>query len=126
MTLSIDIISADGNRRVIESAENIAARTRFGIEKAHYRTGQTLMAEFSRQVLDKSGKTGNLYIRKDRIGRRRRHIASAPGETPANRTGAYRRGAGFIVNGINLTFGDSEDHAYWLELGTRRMKKRPG
>jgi len=124
--MKLDIISAEGNRRSFEAAENITARTRFGIEKSLYRTGKDLVGEFNRQVLDKSAKSGTIYIRKDKLGRRRRHIASAPGETPANRTGVYRRAVGFKVSGINLIFGNSAEYAGFLELGTSRMRKRPG
>ena len=122
----LDIISANGNRKTFESAEQLVANTKFGIQKALYRTGKELIGSFNQQVLAKN-KTGRLYIRKDSIGRRRRHIASAEGESPANRTGAYRRAVGFRVNGSDeLIFGNSAEYSGFLELGTSRMKARPG
>lgn len=126
MSIKLDIVGADGNIRTIESVENIAARTRFGVEKAWWRSGKDIQAEFSRQVLAKD-KTGRLYIRRTRGGARRRHIASAPGETPANRTGVYRKGFGFSVDGAHqLTVGNSTEYAGHLETGTSRMRARPG
>lgn len=133
MAIKLDIVSPGGNTRAIESAENIAANTRFGVEKALWRSGKDVHAEFNRQVLAKD-KTGRLYIRRTKSGARRRHIASAPGETPANRTGAYRKAFGFSVDGAHqLTIGveaigNGPDGKYplWLEVGTRRMKSRPG
>jgi len=125
--MKLEIIDAGGNTRAFESAENIADNTRTGIEKAFWRSGKTLIKKFSEQVLDKQSKSGIIYIRKDRLGRRRRHQSSAAGESPANRTGFYRRSAGFIVQGSRqLVFGDSAPYAGFLETGTSRMKARPG
>jgi len=122
----LDIISAAGNKRSLESAEELIANTKEGIQKALWRTGKDLIGTFNRQVLAKN-KTGRLYIRKDKAGRRRRHIASAAGESPANRTGFYRRNVGFSVNGSReLIFGNSAGYAGFLELGTSRMRPRPG
>ena len=126
MSIQFEIENPSSGRRFFEAAGEIAARTRFGVEKAFWKSGKDIQGEFNRQVLSKN-KTGTLYIRKDRLGRRRKHVASDAGETPANRTGAYRRGFGFIVRGAReLVIGDSEQHALFLELGTTRMKARPG
>lgn len=126
MSIKVDIISPGGNRRSFESAKGLAARTAFGIEKAFYFTGKNLISEFNRQVLAKD-KSGRLYIRKTRSGARRRHRASASGETPANRTGTYRKGIGFRVQGSKqLVFGNSVEYAGFLEIGTSRMDPRPG
>lgn len=126
MSIKLDIIGPDSNRRAFESSENIAARTRFGVEKALWRSGKDIQQEFSRQVLAKD-KSGRIYIRRDRIGRGRRHRSSAPGETPANRTGNYRKAFGFTVDGAHqLTVGNSAEYAGYLALGTSRMRKRPG
>lgn len=133
MSIKLDIVSPSGNKRGIESAENIAANTRFGVEKALWHSGKDISAEFSRQVLAKN-KTGNLYIRRIKGGARRRHIASAAGETPANRTGDYRKAFGFNVDGAHqLTIGveaigSGPDSKYplYLEVGTSRMQARPG
>ena len=125
MSIKVKIIEAAGTERAFESAGNIAANTKFGIEKAFYFIGKDLMGEFNRQVLAKN-KSGQLYIIR-RGKTRRRHIASAPGETPANISGKYRKGIGFKVDGANqLIFGNSAEHAGFLESGTRFMKKRPG
>lgn len=124
--MRVNIISPAGNKQVLRSAQNIAANTRYGIEKSLWQSGKDLIATFSRQVIAKN-KTGRLYIRKTRAGARRRHIASAPGESPANRTGFYRKSAGFQVRGPKeLIFGNSAEYAGFLEIGTSRMAKRPG
>ncbi len=133
MAIKLEIVTPGEGSRFVESIENIAANTRFGVEKALWRSGKDIQAEFSRQVLAKN-KTGRLYIRRSKSGARRRHIASAAGETPANRTGAYRKAFGFSVDGAHqLTIGiervgsgPSSKYPLWLEVGTRRMKPRPG
>lgn len=126
MSIKLDIVDSTGNVRSLESVENIAASTRFGVERALWRSGKDLQAEFNRQVLAKD-KTGRLYIRRNRAGARRQHRASAPGQTPANRTGNYRKSIGFTVDGAHqLTFGNSAEYAGFLEVGTSRMQARPG
>ena len=123
MSIRLDIDGEAGGIRFYESAANIAANTHFGIEKAFWQSGKDITAEFSKQVLAKN-KTGRLYII-----RKRKHRASAPGETPANITGNYRKSVGFQVNqGTNpqLVIGNSAEYAGFLEMGTSRMKRRPG
>ncbi len=127
MSIGLNITDSAGNQRAFESAENIADSTRAGIEKAYWRSGKALVKKLSEQVIDKSEKSGITYIRKDRIGRRRRHQASAAGESPANRRGFYRRSTSFIVQGSHqLVFGNSAPYSGFLEGGTSRMKARPG
>ena len=125
---SIEIVNPAGGRRFFESVDNLAARTHFGIEKAMWKSGKDVIGEFNKQVLAKD-KTGRIYIRRNKAGSRRKHQASAAGQTPANRTGFYRKSVGFIVNqgtSPQLTIGNSAPYAGFLELGTSRMKARPG
>ena len=123
----IEIIEPTGNRRSLESAVDLSKRTNVGIQLGLYKSGKDLQATFNQQVLDKGSKTGRIYIIRDRLGRRRKHQASAAGQSPANRTGNYRRSVGWNVNGSNeLIFGNSAEYAGFLELGTSRMAKRPG
>lgn len=123
----LEIIDPAGNKKAFESALNLDKNTRRGIRAAFFEIGKDLLDTFNKQVLDKSGKSGTIYIRKDRLGRKRRHQASDPGESPANRTGNYRRSAGYQIQGFDrLIFGVTAEHGEWLELGTSRMKPRPG
>lgn len=128
MSIRVDIVgdtSAQADA-FFNSSENIAANTRFGVEKALWQSGKDVLQEFSRQVLAKD-KRGTLYIRRDRLGRGRRHRASAPGQTPANRTGNYRKSRDFSVDGAHqLAVGLRAEYAGYLEIGTSRMKARPG
>lgn len=80
-------------------------------------------------------KTGRWYRVRTASGRRRRHRASAPGETHANLTGALRRSLSWKVHGwerAEFGYGVSTDasnraprYAPFVEFGTRRMEPRP-
>lgn len=126
MSIELKLELSASDRDFIKSAENIDIHTRYGIEKAWWLSGRAVHAEFNKQVLAKD-KTGRLYIRRDRAGRKRKHRASAPGQTPANMTGKYRKSFDFIVRGEHeLAIGATAEYAGFLETGTSRMAKRPG
>lgn len=125
MTVTLDFNVKNGHI-FYPAAEGIAARTRFGVEKALWQSGKDIKKEFNKQVLAKD-KTGRIYFRRTKGGAKRKHQASAPGQTPANRTGTYRKAFDFVVQGHHqLTIGDSAPYAGFLETGTSRMKARPG
>lgn len=117
-----------GNDRVFFQLSKADDKTKRGIRQGFFRLGARLKLEMNRAVLAKN-KSGRVYIRTDRSGRRRLHRASAPGQTPANRTGNYRRNIGFQIRGSKqLEFGvrNGAKYAVFLEKGTSRMKPRPG
>ncbi len=130
-SIELSVTLSKDEAEFIKSSENIGINTRFGIEKALWRSGKDIHAEFKRQTIAKT-KTGRLYILRTDSGTRRKHRASAPGETPASRPpsvggGEYRKGFGFNVRGQHeLVIGDTAAHALWPEAGTSRMRKRPG
>jgi len=100
-------------------------RTRRALRQGLYRIGQGLERQVKADILVKP-KSGRTYMIKTRSGRWRRHIASAPGETIANRTGAYRKSVGFKVHGQSkVEFGAGVHYAGFLENGTPRMEARP-
>lgn len=113
--------------------ENLAQRTKRGIRQGFFQLGSALKVDMNAEVLKKN-KTGRVYIvRTSRgrrgTGRRRRHRSSAPGQTPANLTGNYRRAIGYQIHGSDsLEFGirDDVDYGDFLESGTSRMSPRPG
>ena len=116
------------NRKVFLQIDDLNERTDRGIRQGFFRLGARLKQKLNEDVLKKN-KRGRIYTRKDRAGRRRRHQASSPGQTPANRTGNYRRNIGFQIRGSRqLEFGIREGapYAVFLEDGTGRMKPRPG
>jgi len=119
---------SSGNQEVFLSLENIEDNTRRGIRQGFFRVGRVLRKDL-RQELIKKNKTGRIYIRRTKTGRRRRHRASGPGQTPASFSGNYRRNIGFQIHGSeNMQFGirDGAPYAEFLEDGTSIMAARPG
>ena len=92
-------------KKAFISLTNIDRRTARGIRQGFFKLGQALQSKSSSNILDKSQKSGLVYIRVDSAGRRRRHRSSAAGETHANMTGKLRRARGWKVKGAeSLTF----------------------
>ena len=75
----------------------------------------------------KRDKTGIVYDVRIR-GRKRRHRASAKGQTPASMTGLMASGLDYVVTGTQMEFGSTGGAFYsrFLELGTKKMDPRPG
>jgi len=121
------------NRKVELQIKNLTELTTRGIRQGFFRLGSALKKDLNDQVLEKN-KTGKVYIVRTRGGQRgsgraRRHQSSAPGQTPANLTGNYRRNIGYQIHGSDqLQFGirDGAEYATFLESGTSRMRPRPG
>lgn len=120
------------NDAVFARIEGLDRLTKRGIRQARFKIGHGLIGAASREIL-KGPKTGRVYIRVDRAGRRRRHISSAPGETHANRTGALRRSLSFQLRGshaMEFGYGVSSvkvgpEYDGFVEFGTTKMKARP-
>jgi len=118
------------SRKVVDRINHLNKLTRSGVEFAAYMTAKGLVKTTSAEILRKP-KGGRVYIRRDRIGRQRRHIASAPGETHANMTGKLRRSLSFKVGSNQLEFGygvfknDAPYYAQSVEFGKHRTAARP-
>jgi hypothetical protein len=96
------------------------------VRKSWFELGHKLKSDAQDSILN-GKKTGRVYlIRRGRT--RRRHQASRSGESPANLSGALRRGINFKINGSDsMRFGYSDKTPYglWLELGTELIAPRP-
>jgi len=120
------------NDRVFGVIKDIPKLTRRGLRQGMFKVGHSLIAVASRDIL-KGAKTGIVYIRRDKAGRRRRHQSSAPGETHANRSGTLRRSLSFQLKGSSeIEFGygvssgkEAPEYAKFVEFGTTKMKARP-
>ena len=121
------IKEGSNNREIFLSLENIEENTRRGIRAGFFRLGPLLRDELRKEVIKKN-KTGRIYpAGKTKTGRQRRHRASAPGETPANRTGNYRRNIGYQLHGSErMEFGVRDGAPYAEILENKDKLDRPG
>jgi len=126
MTISTDRQS----QKVFVKINNLNKLTKSGVQAAAYFSAKGLVKTTSAEILRKP-KGGKTYIRRDKLGRRRKHVASAAGETHANMTGKLRRSLGFKVNTKQIEFGygvdkgDAPEYAGFVEFGTSKMAARP-
>lgn len=119
-------LEADHNNKQVNAQINeLEDRTRRGIRQFWFTLGKSLLKSFNEAVLEKP-RGGRVY-RVRRGKSRRRHVASQPGESPANLSGDYRRSAGYQIRGTQeMEFGATADYAGFLENGTSKMRARPG
>lgn len=105
-------------KRKINSLPNLGPRA---IKRALYDIGKDMYAE-TRRLIKEGPKTGRKY----KIKGKRGHTASAPGQAPANWTGALRRSVGFNVRKNEVEYGYKIHYGEYLEEGTGKMAPRPG
>lgn len=123
--MMLDLQSDRANQQVFAQLNGLEDRTRRGVRRFWFALGKSLLKSFNAEVLRKP-KSGRVYkIRRGKV--RRRHVASAPGESPANLSGNYRKSAGYQIRGMmEMQFGAEAEYAGFLENGTSRMRARPG
>lgn len=118
------------SQKAVWRIRNLRKLTKAGIEYAAWQSAKQLQKATSDEIIRKP-KRGRTYIIRGPSGRRRRHVASAPGETHANLTGKLRRSLGFTVSSTEIEFGygvfrePAPEYARFVEFGTRRMLARP-
>jgi hypothetical protein len=111
---------------------NLDKLTKAGVEHGAWTSARGLRSATSAEILRRP-KGGRTYIRRTRSGGRRRHVASAPGETHANMTGTLRRSLDFKVSTTEIEFGygvtknNAPEYAEAVEFGRRdgSMAARP-
>ena len=112
----ISIKMTPKSKEIVAKINILGQRHRDNIEQALKDILPEVLKE-DRRLIRNTAKTGRLYGT---------HRASAQGEAPANRTGRLARSANYKVrNWQQASIGESVDYAKFLELGTRKMIKRP-
>jgi hypothetical protein len=88
-------IKIDTNsRKAVFKIRHLADLTKAGIEHAAWTSARGLRTATGKEILRKP-KGGRVYTSRTRSGARRKHTASAPGETHANFSGTLRRSLDF-------------------------------
>lgn len=118
------------NKQTWLRLDNLESATKRGIRAGWFSFAKDLQDSANREILRKP-KSGRVYMIRTRGGRRR-HVASAPGETHANMSGTLRKSMGWKVRGAKtMEFGygvtskQAPPYAEAVEEGTRRMAARP-
>ncbi len=136
MGIEIKTRFSGGSLKTMQNIANMAKDTKKGIRRANYLIGKELVKDAKQKIL-KGKKTGIVYRRRRPSGRIVKHRSSAPGEAPANFTGALRASVDFVVRGQVLVFGAGGSattgrlkgknvvYAKDLEIGNRRKHLLP-
>ena len=130
----IEFTASRENARTVRHIAKISDTMRHGLRRAWFERAVNIEKEANREILRRP-KSGRTYIIRTRDGRRRRHVASAPGETHANLSGTLRRSISWKVHGwetMDFGYGISTtaanpapNYAKFVEDGTSRMEPRP-
>lgn len=131
--MTIRFIEAKPNEKAIRELAHTKKSLDRAIRLAWFALGKDLKSEANREILH-GQKSGRVYVIRQRGGGRRRHRASAPGQTHANLTGRLRRSVSYLTHGTDsMSFGygvsvsgaRAPKYAPFVEFGTRRMAARP-
>ncbi|UCF50256.1 MAG: hypothetical protein JSU91_01890 [Thermoplasmatales archaeon] len=124
----IQIKTTGKSRKVIFKINNITQDMRKGIRQGFYFSGKKIISDLRKDFLRKPRAGRTYFLRKIKGGRRFKHVASVPGETPANFTGKLRKSSNFLVRGhTQMDVGyEDVDYAPALEFGSKNIKPRPG
>jgi hypothetical protein len=120
--MSVRVIESQKNKATLVIIKKLRPNTERSISDALHEIGADNVRHM-RALIKSKDKTGRVYIINGR-----RHVASAPGEPPASRSGRLSRTAGYRVSGVaQMRFGDRAPYGAILEDGTRdgRIQPRP-
>jgi hypothetical protein len=122
--MSFTVKSSPNNKKIFIGIEGMAQKNGRSIRRGFYFAGKDITDNARNSILRKP-KSGRTYIIR-KGGRRFNHKASAPGEAPANLSGALRRSIDFKVQGwSDLEVGADTPYARRLELGGGNIEARP-
>ncbi len=103
--MAIRVIASSKNFRAEQSLRNLVRNTHKGISHAFNRIGRDISGEAKRTIRE-DPKTGVIREVKDPFtGELQLHQASAPGESPANLSGALAGSIGAIAQNNQLQIG---------------------
>lgn len=117
--MKVDLKIDKKSYHAIASIKSISSNSKKGIRNAFYKIGVDLK-KTAIDHINFTPKSGRQYIYYHN-GKKRIHVASAPGEPPANFRGNLRKSVGYKLNGSSyIVFGAGNSkvkYARRLELG---------
>ena len=125
--MSVKLIMKNHDRLIL-AINDIAGSTEKGARQGLYKVGRILKATANKNILEKPKAGKTYFIRRGRSGRRFKHVASAAGESFANKSGAARKTLGFDVRGSSsVEFGFRRNAAtdYVSILENEKQLNRP-
>lgn len=118
--MSISIKASPGTNKTLVDVGRHLNRHRKALRLALKDVGSDVVSDMARFILT-GPKTGRIYVYNGRA-----HQASAPGESPANRTGKLAASGDYKVRGYyEMVVGETAEYAGYLEHGTYKMAPRP-
>lgn len=117
--MRITIKPTGNTKKHLRELEISEFRFRKGVERALFDIGFDAARE-AEMMINNEGRDGRLYITNGLP-----HVASSPGDAPANLSGRLKKSMNFVVRGDEVEWGSTAGHAVFLELGTRKMDPRP-
>jgi hypothetical protein len=115
--MSVTITQTPNTNKVLIDVTKLEGTTKRGLRNALNEIGSEGVRETVRLI--KTGqRTGRVYR-----FRGRDHVASAPGEAPANRSGRLANSTGYKTkNHQEMTLGQEADYAGFLKVGRGKLK----
>jgi len=113
--------------RLVKGKKYINEILRDGLKHKHNRSIRNAFAEYGKDVTQELKKVIVTGTRSGRVYRfmGREHIASAPGEPPANRSGRLAGSFEYKARQNELVVYTGVEYARYLEQGTSKMEPRP-
>ena len=115
--MRVEIKLTGKSNETLNRLKNINAKQ--SIDTAFNKSGATIR-KTARNLMLKTPKTGRAYNINGKI-----HIASSPLNAPAVLTGKLLNSTEFVAGSGNLEIGYTAKYGKYLELGTKKMAKRP-
>lgn len=126
----IRVTEGSENAKTMKFLYELPVELTRAIRQGFYVSGKQLVADLNKDMrAPKSGKKYKVYKGVGgKLSKPRLHTASAPSQTPAVITGAFRKSVDFKVRGNReLEFGANQSapvYAEFLENGTSKMEAR--
>lgn len=118
--MTVTIKATRGTKKTLIDLGEAPHKHKKALKLALKETGSEVVNKMAKYIFNPP-KTGRIYN-----FRGRKHQASAPGESPANRTGRLAKSGDYKVHSyMRMEVGETAPYAGYLEYGTARILPRP-